>query len=638
MGIIQGFYQIRAYKDTDYTLYYEGSGTPVMKKATLSWYNYSNWMVWQPVDSSTSQISLISTTKGNYDGKSFYSMISSSNVKNMSFNTYQCSLNSTTPNIIATALSQTNEGKTQQWIMTKTGTATYDGVTCDVVTFKHCLTSKYLDCTKAMADTTASPTLEDGTNDYQKWVLSPMQPYDPDLAAPTNFFLQSSTTSTSGKTLDWWTKYSPWYWQWTDTTNTINAGYSHKYRERSDEVKSDGSTTTGTWSAWTAQTSSNWVTVGNKRWMTNATTVTAPGTNGKCRKKLIQMQTVRPLTVLGATIDFHSTTGSGTISFADAPTLTKDGMSWTPEGLLVNFTSSYFGKGSMTLTIGKIRDSSGANVTNKSFKATVVQDTTITIPTEYFTRPLVKDETLTLQIWIDTDIYAPNNRSTILTDTAAYHDGNVDITPTVTELDGLRWKVNVPWGYNVKAWLNIDGVNTPLTGTVEDTHTIFEVIPPFGGKKYAVFVCMESSDKTKWGTAYVELPAVNIRAHAFTWDGGSVFIWLNKDEALQEGYTFTPQATTHTLAGRSHDVVTYLSNAEGDKNYTSVTGDIKGYIVPQIETYGTTRDSIEKLVEQGHVLYRSPYGRVCNVAVTGADINTDIGITEVSVSIVQEDD
>ena len=600
--------------------------------------NYECWMVWHPLSTNTSYTQLISATASNYDGMSVYEMLDSSNAEFMPYNSLhnQSSAPSSVDvvtNILETSISSDNQFL---FVLNKVGTTTYNNTTCDVVTFKHLSTGKYLDYSKAIANQNNPVTLENSTGaNTQKFVLELVIPFYDGLTSPTNIYLQTSTSGTSTKTLDWWTTATH-YWQWTDTVNTINAGDYHHYKERDYKLNNNGTVTYGEWTNWVNQYPSNWITSGQKRWMKNATTIPSCSTSIKATGKQVQMNTFRDLTVFGKSWAFQAPQGnvSATSIFAKKPTLTKDGLAWTPDGMKVNFTSDYFGQGSMKLRVTSVK-SGNTEILSKGYETSIVQDSTVTIPTSYLKRPPKDGENLTLTIRLDTDVYAPQNYYVTINDTLTYDEGNVNVTPTITKMDGLTYKADVPYANTVKMWMSVDGVNTELTGTVSNGHTIFEIYPPFC-TDWGLFTQYENSDKTKWGTDYTEMPRLNIRAHCFTWSGGSVVIWLNKDTALTESFTFSPQSTTHTLAGRSHDVVTYLS--DGSKNYTSVTGDIKGYIVPQCETCGTTKESIEKMVEQGHVYYRAPYGRCCNVAVTGADITTDKGITEVSISIVQEDD
>lgn len=645
MGIIQGFYQLRAYSNTNYCLYYSRSGTLqngliYMKQDAHNANNYTNWMLWQPSDSNANYVQLVSATNVVYSNKYLYEILSSERPDSALYNVLRTDwTTSLTPFILDEGIEASVDSAARNaFIKTKVGTTTYSGATLDVITLKLPYNSRYLDYSKAIANQNNSVTLESSTGaSTQKFVLEPIDPRYDGLVAPTNIYLQTSTSGTSTKTLDWWTT-NTLYWQWTDSANTINAGDGHQMSERDVSQNNDG---TWNYGSLVGYGSVDVKTSGYKRWRTTKTTIPSCSSSIKQAGKQIYIQTIRKVTALGKTTAFCSPTASQTIKFAKKPTLTKDGLSWTPEGLKVNFTSDYFGQGSMALTFCSVvtydsKESKYIELLPKDYGVvTVVKDTTVTVPTSYLARPPKDGEQLILHIRVDTDVYAPFNNYERITDTLTYDEGNVNVTPTITKLDGLKYKADVPYANTVKMWMSVDGVNTELTGTVSNGHTIFEIYPPFC-TDWGLFTQYENSDKTKWGTDYTEMPKLNIRAHCFTWSGGSVVIWLNKDTALTESFTFSPQSTTHTLAGRSHDVVTYLS--DGSKNYTSVTGDIKGYIVPQCETYGTTKESIEALVEQGHVFYRAPYGRCCNVAVTGADITTDKGITEVSISIVQEDD
>lgn len=595
--------------------------------------NYSCWMIWQPSSSDSSYVQLVSGTNSLYSGESMYEMLSSSNAQNQPYNVYKLSwIGTNVPNVGAQGIWTTIDSTSMnEFIMTKVGTTTLNGFTRDVVTFKLPYNGKYLDYSKAISNSNESPTLETSTGaSTQKFVLEEINPRYDQLVAPTNIYLQTSTSGTSTKTLDWWTT-NTLYWQWTDSANTINAGDSYALAERDLTLNNSGTWTYGSRSypAWASLK-----TVGYKRWRTAATTIPSCSSSVKAAGKEVLLNTTRAVTALGKTTRFYSVNATQTIKFAKKPTLTKDGLSWTPEGLKVNFTSNYFGQGSMSMLFTSVKSGS-TEILSSSYGTSIVQDSTVTIPTSYLKRPPNDGENLTLTIRLNSDVYAPSNYYVSISDTLTYDEGTVDVTPKITELDGLRYRADVPYANTVKMWMSVNGKNTLLTGTVSNGHTYFDIYPPFK-TEYALFTQYENSGKTQWGTAYTPMPTINIRAHVFTWSGGSVVIWLNKDTALTESFSFSPQSTTHTLAGRSHDVVTYLT--DGTKNYTSVTGEIKGYIVPQLETYGTTKESIEALVEQGHVVYRAPYGRVCNVAVTGADITTDKGITEVSISIVEEDD
>ena len=631
MGIIQGFYQLRTKTNPNYMLYYTGSGKPVMRTTGYDDQNRSIWFLYQISDTETSQVMIVSAMGAVF--KNF----SSSTPLIETYHVYQ-QQNKDDMELYIVGNSLSSSSILSKFTMTKTGTTTWGGATRTTVTFQNTNNSKYIVYGDALSDSNASPNLDaSGGADYREFILESITPYYGDLVAPTNLNLQASLNDEVTYTNRWRTDVNNFYWSWIDSQNTINADDPHTYRERTYTVNNSGNTTYSDWSSWTGLTSTDCKTEGTRRWMKKTTSVPAVSTTVKAAGNEIQMITCRSVTALGSTWKFQSSTGSRSCKFAKKPTLTKDGLSWTPEGMKVNFTSDYFGQGTLKITFTDVETSSGG-ILSKNYTAQIVKDSTVTIPQSYFARVPKDGEQVTLSILLNTDVYAPYNYTVSIVDTLTYDEGTVDVTPTITELDGLRYKAVVSYKDTVKMWLCVDGVNTELQGTVSGNTTVFEIIPPFGGKEYGLFTSYENSDKTVWGTDYTEMSAISLRAHAFTWDGGSVFIWLNKDEALQESFTFSPQSTTHTLSGRSHDVVTYLSDGAGEKNYTSVTGDIKGYIVPQIETYGTTRDSIEKLVEQGHVLYRAPYGRVCNVAVTGADITTDVGITEVSISIVQEDD
>lgn len=615
--------------------------------------NYTTWMLWQSMDNETDYVQLVSATNALSSNSTIYSNLTASKPLTQKYNVFrQTALGSTSLKVASETLKE-GISMNDEWhfLINKVLDGKVMDKPCDIVAiYTPGTTHYYLDFSKAIANQNNSVTLE-SSQAYrnQLFFLEPIDPHFSGLTAPTadSINLQQTTSMRELSNIRWWTTKN-WYWSWTDTADTILKDDPHAYRYQTATLNNNNAWTYGSWTDWADYTSANTITSGYNRWAKDPITVPECSDSVKKVGAQIQMYTHRDVTALGKTTRFTSPTVSRWTYFAKKPTLAKDGLSWTPEGLKINFSSDYFGQGFMSLKFssiaavhphnrpgGIIQLYSFEEILMNSFTTSIVLDSTVTIPTSYFSRPPSLNEILRISVYVDTDLYAPGNAKYSLEDVVSYDEGNVDVAPTITKLDGLRYQADVPYADTVKMWMSVDGQTYEIEGTVSNGHTIFEIMPPFM-TDYALFTSYENSDKTIWGTAYTPMEKINIRAHCFTWNGDSVVIWLNKDTALTESFTFSPQSTTHTLAGRSHDVVTYLS--DGEKNYTSVTGDIKGYIVPQCETYGTTKESIEKMVEQGHVVYRAPYGRVCNVAVTGADITTDKGITEVSVSIVQEDD
>ena len=251
--------------------------------------NYTNWMLWQPSSSDSSYVQLISATNTLYDGESMYEMLKSNNV-NAPFNTYLLnSVSASVPTVITSTLyTATSSSSMSMFVMTKTGTTTYNGQTCDVVTFKLPYNSKFLDFTKAIANQNNSPTLEaESESKTQKWILEPVKPRYADLVAPSNIYLQTSTNGTSTKTLDWW-ETNTLYWQWTASDNTIVAGDTYIFAERDITKNNLGTLTYGDW---VSSDVGELITSGNKQWRKTATTIPSCSDTIKEAGKQIQIQT-----------------------------------------------------------------------------------------------------------------------------------------------------------------------------------------------------------------------------------------------------------------------------------------------------------------------------------------------------------
>ena len=312
-----------------------------------------------------------------------------------------------------------------QFKMTKKTTTTINGTTCDVVSFQHSNTSKYLDATKAIASQDEWVTLESSTGkNEQYFVLVPCAYLDSEVTAPTNIYLQAIKGDTSNALTTQWQDLTTYYPMWTDSANTINNGYKTAYRTRDATMDNTGKWTYGSWSATSTYATTDITTKGYQRW---GASVTIPecSTSIKEVAKCISLYTYRTLTAFGKTLNFQSTTTTQTLYFAKRPTFEIDDWSWTPEGMKLNFTSDYFGQGALYLTISSIiayrslpTQSTGVvrpsfyklELLKKSYSTSIVADTTITIPTEYFSYPPKDGETiLPCLITVGTDVYNPRN-------------------------------------------------------------------------------------------------------------------------------------------------------------------------------------------------------------------------------------
>lgn len=649
MATIRGLYEIRSYANQNYKLYYPRTGNVTMRTGNNDTNNYMLWFLWVADETKPDTVEICPCCDEITTGCNFYSQIrfySVSSYDSFSWDRMFLYYRGKQESLVAQigGMFPLSEGAiTSQYrfnIIKKT-TTTIDGITCDVVAIQSGATGYYLDATKAIANPSNYVTTENKTGkSEQLFVLYPSE-YYANFSAPSNPFLQKSIGDQTGPLKTKWHEQSSYYPYWDYETGGMNKNQNFYIRTQDASKNNDGIWIYSGWTNWRKYEKSEFFTQPYKLWGREPMTILDVSDKVKEVCKYISLRYIETINCFGATILATSPTTTHVSYFAKKPVILKDGLAWTPEGLKINFWSDYFEQGTMNLQFFSILTlavedgkPTTKNILIKKYSAPLVGDSTITIPTEYFSQPPVLGDSLRVQFYLDTDCYAPGNYSCYIDDTVEYDEGNVDVTPTITELDGLKFQADVPYADTVRAWLSVDGQTYELEGTVSNGHTIFEIVPPFR-TEYALFVSYENSDKTVWGTSYTQMPTIKIRAHVFDWGGGTCVIWLNKDEALQEEFTFSAKSSTFAFSGREHDVVSYLTN--GEKNYTSVTGTIKGYIVPFLETYGTTKESIEKLVEAGHATYRAPYGRVCNVAVTDASITTALGITEVSISIIEED-
>lgn len=678
MGIIQGFYKILAYADllnvsryySDIIshLYFSSVGSPlVMRTGDNDARNSRAWMLFQPDDEVEENVRIISASNviKVEDGSSTpytstcykeLKLIADGSIgeENLYFicNSVDGEVHTSQDHIITASYANPN---TSVFKKEKISTKTIDGVECDIVSFKVIDTEspyygKYIDSTGALASQGGDLSYADYTGGYfQQFCLLPCDPYDPDLVSPKDVSITRNTSEVNMLPQDWYYLNYPeenitGYPCWIDSASTINNNCDYNVALRFGEMANDDTWKKTDWETASLSpeqiiTTSSFNRIGNF-----GRTFPAVSTSIKQVSAEVTVQPKRTLSVLSATIDFVAEKASGSVRLAKPAHVLIETIAWTPEGMKLNFANDYFGQGATTITITSISTtgtlSSGIPITvqflSKEFETTIVKDTAVTIPFEYFSKPPKNGKNVNVRMIVDTDVYAPHTNSQRHGLDVIYDSGTVDVKPFLTIIDNLRYEAIVPYANDVRMWMSVDGSLYELTGVVEDGKTKFEVIPP-SGTEYGLFTVYENSDLTEWGTNYYDRPKMEHKAHIFTWDDGACIIWLNKDAPLNESFSFDTYSTTHTFAGRQHDVVSYLT--DGSKNFTSVSGEVSGYIYPDIKCpdYGTTCEDIEAMVEQGHVLYRSPFGRVCNVAVTGASITTERGITEVKINIIEED-
>ena len=101
---------------------------------------------------------------------------------------------------------------------------------------------------------------------------------------------------------------------------------------------------------------------------------------------------------------------------------------------------------------------------------------------------------------------------------------------------------------------------------------------------------------------------------------------LREGQVLSTDYKLEGEYEALVLNDRRRDAVSFASVRHG-------SFEAEGHVVPAL---GGSIEGLEEMVGR-HVTYRSPSGRVTNVAVTGISLIEVFDRTEVQVSMIEED-
>lgn len=443
----------------------------------------------------------------------------------------------------------------------------------------------------------------------QKWALLPSEGgIDKNLASPIAMTLsrvQSSGASAAAPTPLTCASYYP-RWYRIPTTATVYTRVRHR------------SFKDGSWGAWTSFPAYAETAVINKGQNVVAkkpVDMSFEFSDGT--KREYQVETM--YTKDGS----RSPSSMQTYTVYKKPGTALSAATYTRKGLKLEFTKSYTGNVYYKLRTATGADVSGLDVLNDS-------EGHILIPSSKLTSILADGGTFSLSWYEATDEGAllPNVKTGKV---AAAQLQPKDVTPTITAGKGVTLTATVAYANTVRMWLIVGSDKTELTGTVSGGKTAFQVAYPFG-KAYQLYTTYEQSDGDDWGYSTLSMPATSQRIHAWDWDGGALALWLDTD-LVKESRDYSLFTDTHTLAGRSKPAVSILSDSNGD-SYMEISGSVTGVLLPD-DKYNCTVDDVEALLKVGHARYRSPNGRIAQVAVTGANVETNHVYSSVSIDQVE---
>lgn len=512
------------------------------------------------------------------------------------------------------------DGISQRWNIVPTGnTVNIDGKVCMMVWIYGGNGTTYpLDKEGGVNDTNTNVELWEYLADHanQIWVLYPSYRVGTSvLPSPTWMYPAKvpGWSARDGKTDP--REQGKYYLRLTGGTN----GLSDLHLDLMSRYRTYKNGTWGSWSTWT-----NW-TEYSVKWQHPLTYW-----SNTCYTSKAFDFSLEPSTGAAIQYSFSARTRSGeyaSLSYSQSfkfyyyPIINITSATYTLEGMRIGMSNSYSNYGTTTYKISSL-----TGVNTSSLGTLTDSDGYLLIPYSAITSIPKDGATITMkwQSSICDGIYTTTRTGSA---TFTYDGGTVDVTPTITEGTGATLIATVNYANNVRMWIVNGNEKTELTGTVSNGKTIFQVAYPFG-TTYQLFTWYESTSSTDWGCDVTTLSSEDVRIHAWDWDGGAFAMWLDT-EYVKESRDYQLETSTHTLAGRSKPVVSRLTDSNGD-NYLSVSGSVSGVLLDD-DKYNCTLDDFEALLKAGYARYRSPYGRIVNVVVTGGSVEKNYWMSTISI-------
>lgn len=507
-----------------------------------------------------------------------------------------------------------NGTRAQRWKLTSWGQAVLNGAACEVVSFGAGNEDSYMmDVAGASSREGANVIIfHNNAGDNQRFLLLPTVAVDSNMPVPSDIGLAQMGRDGKQTVPD-----GTWYvtWRCSDAWATPGPN-SYRYRLRTRYMAPVGSSW-GEWGEWSAWATAPVSMSGSRAWLTNA----VDGNIDVDTAKSMQVQFQVASQGIGETRNISSEAADELLTVVYEPKIEITGAHLTADGLEVSYTSDY-PYGAMSAHIDSLAFDGKDALAKKSTYRLNGQNGTFTIPFDDL-RSLPSDgSTAAIGFYAGSDQLSrfPTLHNALPSVTVA--QGTVDVRPTFSDGDSLTETAQVPVS-GARVFLQTDSGMFELEGD-----TPFDVPYPFGSDYSVVTVYSNGSD---WGVDVSARPAKpGRRAHALSWDGGNVVVWLREGDTLEERRTVSAQHEEVSLLNRRHTSVRYMGQTQVKGSFEGAV-DVRGLNDP----FGTTRYTLESAVEAGFCLYRSPFGRIAQVAVTEYSLEVNMAYADVSIDYIE---
>lgn len=519
-----------------------------------------------------------------------------------------------------------NATRAQDWQLADTGEdVTLNGVKLDAYYIKSKINASYvLDAWSGQTKNGTNVWLyESNKTDAQKWLLVKDSYHDGKLAVPANVGCVRSEDADRavqfGVNAAPVTVYPAWRylaaegwqlrWSWRGRkTGTESWGAWSAWRTLKGELADDG------WGdAWNPNLRSYHVSAktGYMSALLDGIAMSVDQTTydkKEYRIEVRQFGTTGALSWNADGVPQHGPSATGTVRAVWWPTLTVDAVTWTPDGLMIGYSSD-FKHGGNRLAVGRIKGSGGYLTNREVSFPDRARTGTVTIPFAELTRIPDAGEQVSFPITLTT---VDCTRTQSFAKTVAY-DSNHGVALSVAqgEGDGHTVIVKLAGSYpssECHIVFEQDG-ETAIAQCEPASGGGFVAAPPFG-KPYKVFVKAVKSD-SMWGTRNVAGIEVGGDGHVFNYGGRWAKIVLFDDYDSSSSRSIERDYEAYQTNGRAYESVFF---GRGSKVGHSIEGIAKTDFDP--EFLGAALDDLRALASSRYATYRTPNGDRYDVAIT----------------------
>lgn len=517
------------------------------------------------------------------------------------------------------------DSRAQEWQLSDTGEdVTLNGVKHDAYYIKSKINTKYaLDAWSGQTKNGTNVWLyEWNKTDAQKWLLVKDCAYNGKLAVPANVGCVRSGDADRGVQFGVNATSVTLYPAW----RSIDAeGWQLRWSWRGRKT---GTSTWGEWSEWRTLkgelTDDGWGDVWNpnvRSYYSSAKTgYMSPVLEGIAMsvdqatydKKEYRIQ-VRQFAMSDALswnadgIAQYGPSATGTVRAVWWPTLTVNAVTWSPDGLMIGYSSD-FRHGGNRLAVGRIKGSGGYLTNRQMTFKNRARTGTVTIPFAELTRIPERGEQVSFSATLTT---VDCTRTQSFSKAVAY-DTNHGVALSVSQKrgDGSTVLVKLAGSYpssECHIAFEQDG-GTVLAECEPASGGGFVATPPFD-RPYQVFVKASKADNT-WGTLRVAGLQVDGEGHLFNYDGGFCRILFFDEYESSVSRTVERECETYQTAGRPYESVFFGTGSKSPMRLDGIAA-----IIDDPEFECSRIDDVRTLSKKGYATYRTPLGDRRDVAI-----------------------